>query len=396
MSFSETNLFKLMEKVDNTFTSITGQSISFIDRKGNWLFPLNLDLFTDFCKYIITSEKGYAKCKECNQAFESTEYRKISITKCHMGLSTISIPISLEGKDVFLITLGQILKEGEEGEFYNRLEVNAIELDLDYDKMLKNSYKLKVLNYGEIQARGQFLLILSEYITISETELQLRNKYLSELKEKIELENRLREMEFKFLQSQISPHFLFNTLNLLARTANEEGGTKTANLIYDLSDLLRWSFKSKDSICFLYEEFDCVEKYLHIQKARFGNKLDVEINIEPNLNNQLIPVLTIQPLVENIIIHGIPNGDRKVKIIINGETKGNYAVISIRDTGEGISNEILNRLKTQNNISSGIKNVEERLKLYFKNNAKFNIESRLGVGTKVTISWPLEQREGVI
>jgi len=387
---TETSLIKLLQQVDNTFTSITGQSISFIDRRGKWKIPLNINLFTDFCSYVISSEMGSVLCRDCNHAFHCVDDNGAKIDQCHMGVTMISVPINLNGSFDMLITNAQFLLEGSVESFNRNLLANSERLNLNYNKLLEFSSRLKVLSYTDAMARAQFLKILAEYITITEAELKARNNYHEELQKKLELKNRLKNMEFKFLQSQISPHFLFNTLNLLMRLAHREGAEKTADLIYDLADLLRWGFKNKDSVCPLREELECVMSYLRIQKERLGDMLIVETDFDPKAGNFLIPVLTIQPLVENTIIHGIRDETQTVNITVKVRRTNGSIIIKVQDNGAGIPPNTLHKINSFQEKGTGIENVVERIRLYFNGKASFEIKSAESIGTEITISCPLE------
>lgn len=129
---------------------------------------------------------------------------------------------------------------------------------------------LRVLSAEELDARMQMLQVFAGYVATSEAELETRREYARQVEKKLALERTLHASEFKFLQSQISPHFLFNTLNLLMRTAYREGAPQTADLICDLADLLRRAYYYKDSICTLAEEMQCARQYLTLQSQRLG------------------------------------------------------------------------------------------------------------------------------
>lgn len=390
MALVETNLILLLQQVNSAFTSITGQSISFIDQSGEWKIPLNYNLFTDFCKYIITSPEGSTLCRDCNHAFEDISGTDAKICQCHMGITMISVPINLgQGSDM-LITNAQFLLEGTDKDFYNRLPANAERLGLDVGRLRKYAKKLKTMSCADAMARTQFLKILAQYVSITEAELQTRKSYYESQNKKYELENRLKDLEFKFLQSQISPHFLFNTLNLLTRMAHQEGAPKTAALIYDLADLLRWGYKNKNSVCRLEEELDCVMSYLRIQMQRLGDLLQVSVKIDPECKRFLLPVLTIQPLVENIIVHGLKDGG-PVLASIHIFKDGTKVTIKIQDDGTGIPPVVLAKLNKGEKVSgTGIENVVKRILLYFNNQASFSIRNREARGTEVTIICPQE------
>jgi two-component system LytT family sensor kinase len=353
-----------------------------------------LGAFSGTPNYVITSAEGYAMCLKSNYGFDNAKDGGIWLEKCHMGMTTVNAPIHLDDKCEAIITCGQVLMRGYDKEFFEGLKEKSRQLYLDYDELRTRAETIKVLSEEEILIRGQFLMLLAGYISITEAELRTRSKYLEEYKTNMELEAKLKNSEFKFLQSQISPHFLFNTLNLLARTAKREGAVKTSDLVYDLSDLLHWAFKSKNSICTFSEEINCVNSYLNIQRARFGNQLNADVFLDNKLNDYMIPVLTIQPLVENVIIHGMKNIKKKVDLRISVKEEAGWILIDISDTGIGMDEETLRNIRNHtdigNNIGNGIKNVEDRLKLYFGASSHFQIVSAPGAGTRISIRWPMQ------
>lgn len=214
-------LNQLLQQMDRTFSNVTGQSVSFIDQEGHYQGPLRLDVFTGFCRRVISSEKGAQHCLACNHSFGLDAEQRCTVSQCHMGISVISVPVPLPEARGLSLTYGQFLTRDTEKAFYSTLRRHCQELELDYDEM-------------------------------------------------VALERTLHASEFKFLQSQISPHFLFNTLNLLMRTAYREGAPQTADLICDLADLLRRAYYYKDSICTLAEEMQCARQYLTLQSQRLG------------------------------------------------------------------------------------------------------------------------------
>ena len=143
---SELNIVKMMEKVNRTFISVTGHSISFMDSEGRSVLPFNLNIFSEFCKYVINSEKGGPKCMECNKMIGSdSEDLSPRISQCYMGLTIITIPIVISGKCNYSITCGQMLMAGEEEEFFQELRFKASELDLDRKKLISFGRRVKVV-----------------------------------------------------------------------------------------------------------------------------------------------------------------------------------------------------------------------------------------------------------
>ena len=104
---SRMNIVKMMEKVNHTFISVTGHSISFMDRNGQSVLPFNLNIFSEFCKYVINSEKGGPKCIECNNLITpNDEDLRPRIAQCHMGLTMITVPIMVNGNVIIALPVG--------------------------------------------------------------------------------------------------------------------------------------------------------------------------------------------------------------------------------------------------------------------------------------------------
>lgn len=263
-------LNQLLQQMDRTFSNVTGQSVSFIDQEGHYQGPLRLDVFTGFCRRVISSEKGAQHCLACNHSFGLDAEQRCTVSQCHMGISVISVPVPLPEARGLSLTYGQFLTRDTEEAFYSTLRRHCQELELDYDEMVSLAGTLRVLSAEELDARMQMLQVFAGYVATSEAELETRREYARQVEKKLALERTLHASEFKFLQSQISPHFLFNTLNLLMRTAYREGAPQTADLICDLADLLRRAYYYKDSICTLAEEMQCARQYLTLQSQRLG------------------------------------------------------------------------------------------------------------------------------
>lgn len=263
-------LNQLLQQMDRTFSNVTGQSVSFIDQEGHYQGPLRLDVFTGFCRRVISSEKGAQHCLACNHSFGLDAEQRCTVSQCHMGISVISVPVPLPEARGLSLTYGQFLTRDTEKAFYSTLRRHCQELELDYDEMVALAGTLRVLSAEELDARMQMLQVFAGYVATSEAELETRREYARQVEKKLALERTLHASEFKFLQSQISLHFLFNTLNLLMRTAYREGAPQTADLICDLADLLRRAYYYKDSICTLAEEMQCARQYLTLQSQRLG------------------------------------------------------------------------------------------------------------------------------
>lgn len=387
-------LDRLLGQMDLAFTNITGQTISFIDHRGRWHGPLRLERFTDFCRCVMDSPEGAARCRACNHTMGLRSGGGGAVECCHMGVSVISMPVPVAEQRELYLSYGQFLTQDTQAEFYRLLEQNCTELGLDYDRLRQAAGELRVLSREELDARVQLLRFFAAYLAVAESELRTRMEYAEQMEKKLELERKLHSMEFKFLQSQISPHFLFNTLNLLMRTAYRENAPQTAGLICDLSELLRRAYRSKDSVCTLAEELLCAEKYLTLQCQRMGPEFSYSISCQPGGERIMIPVLTIQPLVENAIVHGLVDEERPLRLEIDVKADSKLLRITVSDNGEGIPRQVLRQLEGAEGEGSGLRNVSDRLKLFFGPEARLDISSRPGEGTRVELLCPLGAEGG--
>ncbi|MEW6064542.1 histidine kinase [Desulforamulus profundi] len=197
--------------------------------------------------------------------------------------------------------------------------------------------------------------------------------------------------ELDALQAQINPHFLFNTINTISMFTRTNPET-ARRLLIRLASFFRHSLKRHGRFITLQEELEYINTYLALEKARFREKLRVVRNIDKSLLNYRIPVLTVQPLVENAVRHGITPKEGQGFVQISAQLRGDEIEIAITDDGVGIQPEIMPRIFEPGFGSGsgvGLSNVHERLKLLFGEDHGLNIESEPGYGTTVWLRVPL-------
>lgn len=215
----------------------------------------------------------------------------------------------------------------------------------------------------------------------------------------------VKELEIKALQSQINPHFLFNTLNVLSKLAMLEGADRTSDLTVSVSNLLRYNLRKLDTPVTLRDEVEHAKEYFLIQQARFRDRIAFETNIEESLLDLPIPCLTLQPILENAFVHGIEKLEQGALIRLDIRHEEHSAVVAISDNGAGMSEEtrqsLLNTASgfavgTGNGQSTGLgsRNVYRRLQLFYGRDDLVDIESRPNEGTTVTIRIPVISKEG--
>jgi len=211
-----------------------------------------------------------------------------------------------------------------------------------------------------------------------------------------------RKYELDALQAQINPHFLYNTLNTVVRMVGGKRNDDAIKMITALSKLFRISLSKGESLILISEEIEHVRNYLIIQQMRFKNKFDYYFELDERAMHYISLKLILQPLVENALEHGIEPSVDKGEIFISVQlTEQNEIWIKVQDNGLGISKEQLNDInnhtfKSTKGSGVGLKNVKERIQLYFGDSYRFKVESELEEGTIITIVFPARIHDSTV
>lgn len=212
-----------------------------------------------------------------------------------------------------------------------------------------------------------------------------------------------KEAEIKALQSQINPHFLFNTLESINWMAQLNNVPEISETVSDISALMEASIGRDDRLITVEEEFIYIDKYISLLKRRFENRITLNKEVDPKVLYMKIPRLLIQPLIENAVYHGVENSRGKGIITLVAAIRDNLMIIEVIDNGNGISAEDLIKLNkglemdndtyfkslsNKKNKSIGIDNVNRRIKLFYGEKYGIKIESKLNIYTKVSVTLP--------
>ena len=208
----------------------------------------------------------------------------------------------------------------------------------------------------------------------------------------------LRRTELKLLQAQINPHFLYNTLDTIIWMAEDGQSEEIVEIVSALSDFFRISLSKGRDYITLKEEENHVRSYLQIQQFRYSDLLEYEINIPEELGQCRLLKLTLQPIVENALYHGVKQKRGKSKISITGFYERDHLLLRVQDNGVGISKEkleaIRKHLSNENpevtDSGFGLANVNARIRLNYGRAYGISIESIEGEGTTVTIKIPMK------
>ena len=200
----------------------------------------------------------------------------------------------------------------------------------------------------------------------------------------------LAQAQLQALRMQVNPHFLFNTLNAIAVLVRGNETTKAARTLRLLSDLLRATFKGADvQMVPLREEIDLLERYLEIEQTRFGDRLRVEIDVDPAVSEAPVPYLILQPLVENAVRHGIaPHADAGVVRVTAAPAGADRMELTVADSGPGFSSLDPEVLSDDDGV--GLSNTRRRLQTLYGEQHTFELGTAAEGGARVTVRLPLD------
>lgn len=310
--------------------------------------------------------------------------------------TVIAIPIVLILFELFFLLCIRKLSE-----LLNRSLVSPVmELAEASRRIAENDFFIDDIRVQSDDELGELVIAFNkmkyatgEYITALEERRKALDLYHAEEMEKIEISARLDAMELDLLKSQINPHFLFNTLNVIGGMANLEGAQTTEAMIQSLSFLFRYNLKTPEEKVTLARELKVIKDYMFLQEMRFGGRITYEIDCQTDAELVLIPTFTFQPLVENAIIHGLASKEEGGRILIRIRERQGKICIAVADNGIGIDQEALRCLRQElredkegrmNRTSIGLSNIYRRIHVMYENGI-MRIHSKPGVGTIVRI-----------
>ena len=214
-------------------------------------------------------------------------------------------------------------------------------------------------------------------------------------------EQKMRKADLRLLQEQINPHFLYNTLDTIVWLIEDNKFDEAVNMVVTLSDFFRLVLSRGREFITLREEKQHIISYLQIQKVRYRDILEYEIHMDSSLDIYEIPKLTLQPIVENALYHGIKYKRAKGCIRISAELDEDIIHITVSDDGVGMDGEELEELRkeierpcSETEKGFGLANVNERIHMYFGPQYHMKIDSQKGEGTTVELAIPARQGRG--
>jgi two-component system LytT family sensor kinase len=193
----------------------------------------------------------------------------------------------------------------------------------------------------------------------------------------------LAEAEVRALRAQISPHFIYNSLNAIASFINTDPA-KARELVLEFADFTRYSFRRHGDFTTVAEELRSIDSYLKLERARFGDRLTVTLQVAPEVLSTVIPFLSMQPLVENAVRHGIDPSEDGGSIEIRIERRDNRCVVRVSDTGLGLRH-------SGGGLGTGLATLRERLQLVFGNAATLSVAEQRPRGVRAELDIPAQE-----
>ena len=356
-------------------------------------------------KEIVGYINSYIKQLNLNQFHENTE-KYFSITEKLKFLQILNIVIIAS---TFLLNVVLTFW------FANKTSVPIVSLAKSANEMAKNNFdtenvkvdtndELKVMADAFNKMKGHIRNHIGELKYQAETESKLKDEKLDNLK----MKNLLKNAELKALQSQINPHFLFNTLNAGVQLAMMEDAEKTGIFLEKMSELFRYNLRKMDTPVTLGEEIDSVYAYIYLLETRFGDLIKYEYYIDESALDVLMPSQIIQPIIENACIHGINDMEAFGKICLRVKKIEDIVQVIIEDNGKGMTHKTIEKIynldfekqankdKKGHTTSIGIANVIKRLKAFYGQEDVLEIRSEAGKGTSVILKLTMDMEEDVV
>ena len=232
-----------------------------------------------------------------------------------------------------------------------------------------------------------------EYIYTLEDKNKIAELLHQEEMEKLELEQRFEQAQLEVLKSQVNPHFLFNTLNMISGMAKLEDAEVTDKMTLSLANLFRYNLRTVEQEVYLEQELQVVDDYIYIQQMRFDNRIRYEKVVEVDETKARIPSFTLQPIVENAFVHGVSSLEEGGTISIHIREENNMLYIDISDNGVGIDEDILDKVNKKllkintSGRGIGLGNISRRIGMMY-DGGSVEVDSTKGVGTTVSLVIP--------
>lgn len=384
----------VLQHIQDKFAKAMGVAAVTVDRKGS---PITKESnFQPICLAIRSTKPGLARCMKCDAdgALKAYQAGKPQTYLCYGGMMDVAAPIIINGEYLGGILCGQVVLTEEREAFIEGIIERNLSLGFSEEYLRELAEQIPTIPRERLDAAVEMMFVMANHITEMGVAQLSKTKLLKEVEEKAKLQEALQNAQMRALEAQVNPHFLFNALTLVGYTAIAEDARQTGEITFNLSDLLRYSLRNVDKLVPITEEFEMIDRYLNIQKLRFGARLQFEIDADPKIRDIYIPCMILQPLVENAVIHGVELTTHPVLIEVNAVQSADGLQLSVADNAAGIDQTVLKTIKAGNSLERngrariGLQSVLCRLKGEYGNQFTFSIERKSEGGTVISLQIP--------
>ena len=401
------------------------------EKEGVFFIDLNYSAISELCDQSMVGNQGYAFIVDADgnivyhpqqqQLYNELQTENIDlvmnagsdIVTWGDGINKKMYSISRSEKTgwtvVDCVRVEELLRRSNEAQsIYVLVAIGLMAVALFFSRFVAKSITLPIQRLCDSMERvqeGDFSV--SDIVVDSENEIGSLTKSFNVMTQRIHelMAQNIREQEakrkseLKALQSQINPHFLYNTLDSIIWMAEGKKNEEVVLMTASLARLLRQSISNEDELVSIGQEIEYARGYLTIQKMRYKDKLEFWIEVEPSILNIRLIKLVLQPVIENAIYHGLKYKESRGLLLVKGFMKNGNAVLQVIDDGVGMDQETLDHIYERQKVDYhsngvGIYNVQKRLQLYYGNEYGIVYESKPGEGTTATITIP-GQQEGL-
>ena len=299
---------------------------------------------------------------------------------------------------VIVVEMGNVMKES--------IAKPVRELSQEAQRIARSDFSGEDIHVENRDDLGELVSIFNAMKHAMEENIQTiqENHRMTELLQQEKLENsemekRLNANRLELLKSQINPHFLFNTLNMIGSMADLEDAPTTEKMTQSLAQLFRYNLNTREQIVPIEMELRIAENYMYLQKMRFGSRIQYQVNTPEDVSHIRIPSFTMQPLVENAIVHGLSKKEQggTVSVTVTEDPTSEIVTLLIEDDGLGIAEERLSALNARMHnpeenktarIGIGLGNIYRRIRTLYPEGGDLRIDAKEGVGTRITLTIP--------
>lgn len=378
--------------VDNFSNSMRekGADLMIINEDGEFIYPITPPFSDQFISKSIDGREGYHLIKEDGERYfvtynqaQHTNWTYMIVTPYSNLFEVISVV-----RNAVIVT-------------YSLLFIVILFLGMRFIRSITNPIEHLNLKMKSVQSGDYDQLDDHTDLKFSNDELGQMHENFKQMMDQIEFlmsENYkkvtiIKETEYKVLQAQVNPHFLYNTLDTINWEAKVNGHYRISKMAESLGYILRSSINVKESLIPLENEMKIVESYQTIQSYRFEERLDFHMDISEDLYTCHVPKFMLQPLVDNSIRYGLQKMIGTCTILVSVHQDGDHLIFTVEDNGVGIENELLQKIVSWDYESQGngigLKNIQHRIQTLFGQEFGISIDSEVGKGTTVRIRLPV-------